>query len=86
MATKKTGKKTAANGNTKAEKFVELAQKRTTRAINNMRSIGKLSNRGNYAYTDEQVNKICEALKNEVVELHKLFTTDPKQSKGGFEL
>ena len=70
----------------KAEKFVELAEKRVTRAINAIRSISKLSNRNSYVYTDVQANKICEALKEEVVSLNDHFTAKKSVAKEGFKL
>ena len=47
----------------KSEKFIELAQKRTQRIINNLELIGNLSNRRNYIYTDDQYEKIFKAIK-----------------------
>jgi len=57
------------------DKFVELAQKRVSRAIKDIRLIGNLSNRTNYSYSDEDVIKIVGALKTEVSRLHKRFET-----------
>ncbi len=47
----------------KSEKFIELAEKRTQRIINNIELIGNLSNRRNYIYTDDQYEKIFKAIK-----------------------
>src|SRR5262249_56798948 len=44
------------------EKFVGLANKRVIRAIKAIQLIGNLSNRSNYDYTDEDVDKILKAL------------------------
>jgi hypothetical protein len=54
-------------------KFVELAEKRVTRAIKDIRLIGNLSNRSNYTYTDEDVRKIMKALKSELDALKARF-------------
>lgn len=70
----------------KAAKFVELAEKRVTKAINAVRSIAKLSNRSNYIYTDAQVAKIAEALRAEVVTMHEHFTAKPGVTREGFTL
>jgi len=56
-------------------KFVELAEKRVTRAIKDIRLIGNLSNKGNYSYTDEDVRKIIRALENEIKRLKQRFKT-----------
>lgn len=70
----------------KSAKFVELAEKRVTKAINAVRSIAKLSNRSNYIYTQEQVDTIANALRQEVVDMHEHFADTPAADKGGFKL
>ena len=70
----------------KAAKFVDLAQKRTTKAINSIRAIRKLANRNNYVFTDEQINKIGEALRDEVVQTVDAFSAKPEAQKEGFKL
>lgn len=91
MASKKTSKKTskkkaASATESKADKFKRLAEMRTTKAINAMRGLQKLSNSNNYEFTDEQVTKICEALKAEVVDLHEAFTKTGGTAKETFTL
>lgn len=48
------------------KKFIELAEKRVTRAIKAIRLIGNLSNRSNYSYSDEDVKKIIRTLRSEL--------------------
>ena len=55
------------------KKFVTLAEKRVTRAINDIRLVGNLSNRSNYKYTDEDVRKIHRALRDAVEEMKARF-------------
>lgn len=55
------------------QKFVELAEKRVSRAIKDIRLVGNLSNRSNYSYTDEDVKKIVKALRFEVEALKSRF-------------
>jgi len=55
------------------KKFVELAEKRVSRALKDLRLIGNLSNRSNYKYTDEDARKICAALKNALAEIQAKF-------------
>lgn len=69
----------------KAAKFIELAEKRVTRAINSIRSISKLSNRNSYKYTDAQAAKICEVLREEVLDVNKHFTAKTAVVKSGFK-
>jgi len=54
-------------------KFVELAEKRVTRAIKDIRLIGNLSNKSNYSYTDQDVRKIIRALEAEIKKLKQRF-------------
>lgn len=54
-------------------KFVELAEKRVTRAIKDIRLIGNLSNKSNYSYTDQDVRKIIRALGMEIRKLKQRF-------------
>ena len=48
------------------DNFVRLAEKRVNNAIKTLRLIGNLSNRSNYSYTDEDVNKIFRTLEREL--------------------
>lgn len=59
-------------------KFVGLAEKRVTKALNDIRLIGNLSNRSNYSYTDEDARKIYKALRDAVEEVKNRF-----ERKGG---
>jgi hypothetical protein len=55
------------------EKFVDLANKRVSKAMTSIRIIGNLSNRSNYDYTEEDVGKIFRALNEEVSACKKRF-------------
>ena len=55
------------------QKFVELAEKRVSRAIKDIRLVGNLSNRSNYSYTDEDVKKIIKTLRSEIDALKSRF-------------
>ena len=48
------------------EKFVTLAEKRTTKALQAISVIGNLSNKSNYTYTEEDIKQIKKALIEEV--------------------
>lgn len=66
----------------KAEKFIELANKRVNRAIKDIKLVANLSNRQNYQYTEEQAKKIIKALQYEVdlVKQSYLASDDDNQS------
>jgi ABC-type Fe3+-hydroxamate transport system substrate-binding protein len=50
----------------KRAKFVQLANQRVTRAIDQIRLIGNLSNRAAYDFTEEDSKKIVKALQRAV--------------------
>lgn len=62
------------------KKFVDLAEKRVSRALKDIRLIGNLSNKSNYSYTDQDVRKIHAALKKALEEMKARF-----ESKGANE-
>lgn len=50
----------------KSERFRRLAEARVNKALGCLRSIGKLSNKGHYEYSEEEVRKIFQTLKREL--------------------
>lgn len=84
-AEKKTAAEKTARDNAKAEKFVTLAEKRVTKAINAVRSVRKLAS-PNYIATQEQVDRIAEVLREEVVEMHAAFGAKGAPAKETFKL
>lgn len=62
------------------KKFVELAEKRVTRTLKDIKLIGNLSNRSNYSYTEKDVATIYRALKKALDEMKAKF-----DSKGAGE-
>lgn len=55
------------------DKFVDLANKRVSKALQTIQLIGNLSNRSNYAYSEEDVTKIFRALQEEIAACKKRF-------------
>jgi len=70
----------------KREKFVEIAEKRVTRAIKDLRLIGNLSNKNNYSYSENDIQKILSALEQEVKALRVRFSSDDKKGVPTFKL
>lgn len=68
------------------EKFVELAEKRVTRVMKDIRLIGNLSNKSNYSYTDEDVRKIIKALEAEIRKLKLKFERHGASDEIDFKL
>lgn len=87
MAKKKATKNTAkAVEESKADKFKRLGAMRATKAINAMRGLQKLSNKNNYEYTPEQVEKIVTVLKDELEAVYNSFTKTGAAAKETFTL
>lgn len=68
------------------EKFVELAEKRVTRTLKDIRLIGNLANKSNYSYTDKDVQKITSALESELKTMRKKFESSGTDSEAIFKL
>jgi hypothetical protein len=73
-------------GRDKAEKFVELANKRVNRALKDMQLIENLANRQNYEYTEDQAKKIIRALQQEVDALKQVFLATGQVGRNEFKL
>lgn len=50
----------------KRERFIRVAESRTNKAINMIRLIGNCASKNNYDYTGKEVQKIFNALENEI--------------------
>jgi hypothetical protein len=68
------------------ERFVELATKRVTRAIKDLRLVANLSNRRVYSYTEADAKKIVRALQREVDALRARFQGDDGGDSSIFSL
>ncbi len=71
---------------TKEEKFKRIASLRTQRILNDIRLLGNCSNRSGYAYSEEEVSKIFEAIKEKLESTRQLFSTSAPKLKDTFEL
>jgi ABC-type Fe3+-hydroxamate transport system substrate-binding protein len=68
------------------EKFVELANKRVTRAIKDLRLVGNLANRRNYTYDEADAKKVIRALQREMDALKARFRGDDGGENSVFSL
>ncbi|EIF51375.1 hypothetical protein [Sulfurovum sp. AR] len=68
------------------DKFVELAEKRVTKALKDIHLIGNLSNKNNYEYTEVDYKKIINALDNAVKNVKKRFEENSKEEHTEFKL
>ena len=72
--------------NINRERFVDLAQKRVNKTVNDIRLIGNLSNKTNYSYTEEDVKKIYSALRTALDEMKVRFEIKAVKEKEAFKL
>ncbi len=70
-------------GESKADAFKRLARKRVTVALDKIRLIGNLANRGSYEYTEQQALAIRAALEGAVNDAMLPF--EAKTVKKGFD-
>ncbi|MHA1424282.1 MAG: hypothetical protein ACTSRQ_13695 [Candidatus Thorarchaeota archaeon] len=59
----------------KRDRFVRIASKRTNQVLNELRKLGNCSNTRMYEFTDEDVKKIFRAIKKETDRIEKLFSS-----------
>lgn len=50
----------------KQERFVRIAENRTNKIIDMIKLLGNCSNKNNYSYSDQQVEKIFNAIEQEL--------------------
>lgn len=77
----------AASANSgKHEKFRELAEARTNRALDDIRRIGNLSNTQLYQWEDGEVRKIIKALRDAVADIEGRFSSPKGKTGAKFKL
>ena len=67
----------------KRAKFVELANKRVTKCVKDLKLVGNLANKANYDFSEEDAKKIVRALQREVDSIRARFSE--KGSSSGLE-
>ncbi|WP_324827630.1 hypothetical protein [Qipengyuania zhejiangensis] len=70
----------------KHEKFRDLAEKRTNKALEAISRIGNLSNTQLYQWEDAELRKILKALRDEVSKVEARFDAPNAKSRRGFKL
>jgi hypothetical protein len=65
------------------QKFVRLAGARVSRTLKDIQLIGNLSNRSNYDYTDDDMDKIFKALNQEIAACKKRFELSKRKAEAG---
>lgn len=70
----------------KSQKFVEIAERRVNRLLEDIRLIGNLSNRNNYSFEAEDVSKIFGVIEAELRNTRKRFDIALASSERSFKL
>ncbi len=70
----------------KRKKFVDIAEKRVNRLINEIRLVGNLSNRSNYEYKEEDVRRIFAAVDAELRNARRRFESTSTADSSSFKL
>ena len=65
----------------KSEIFIRLATPRVEKILKALRILGNCSNRGNYAYSQEQVDEMFNVITTSVRETFQLFTKSKKEQE-----
>ena len=68
------------------ERFIDLANKRVTKTIRDLRLVGNLANKNVYKYEDADVKKILKALSRELAAVKARFEGDNKDNSAIFSL
>lgn len=71
---------------TKRDRFVRLAEKRTSKALQAMRLIANLANRNNYEFFPSDAKRIVSALTREIDDLKRRFDDSPSRAASEFKL
>jgi hypothetical protein len=70
----------------KRERFVDLAEKRVSKAIQTIRLISNLANKNNYEYSEDESNRVIAALEAEVRHLKSRFAAEAAKRRQLFKL
>jgi len=71
---------------TKRDKFVRLAENRTNKILDTLQLLGNCSNQNAYEYSKKDVDKIFNAIQNQLNETKKRFEKQDSKKTGKFTL
>ena len=70
----------------KRQKFIELAESRVNRTLNDIRLISNLSNRSAYEYDEEDAKRIFSTLRREIDTAELRFRGQSARQSSGFRI
>lgn len=65
----------------KEDRFRRIAEARVNKIISMLKLLGNCSHKGNYAYTEQQVEQIFSRLYSELNKVHKRYQTSMKNTR-----
>ena len=71
---------------TKRDKFVRIAENRTNRIIDTLQLMENLANTSNYEYTQKDIDKIFNAIQQQLNETKRAFSKQNGTEKKKFKL
>ena len=71
---------------TKRDKFIRLAENRTNKIIDTLQLLGNCSNTSIYEYTQADVDKIFNAIQQQLTETKKRFSKQSSNKGNKFSL
>jgi len=63
----------------KTDTFKRIAERRVRSVLKSLRLLGNCSNRNNYEYSQEQINKIFVKISETLIDTENLFTKSKKE-------
>ena len=67
--------------NEKEDRFIRIAEKRTNKILEQIRLLSNCSNKNNYSYDDQQVDKIFKAIEKELDLAKKKYIMNKDKNK-----
>ena len=67
--------------NEKEERFIRIAEKRTNKILEQIRLLGNCSNKNNYSYDNQQVDKIFRVIEKELDLAKKKYLMNKNKDK-----
>ncbi|CAI8347549.1 MAG: Uncharacterised protein [Bacteroidota bacterium] len=72
------------NSKLKKERFKRVASKRVDNLLSGIRSLSNCSNTNNYEYTEEDVQKMIKAIKDELKTMETLYKKNLNKNTDSF--
>jgi len=71
--------------NIKRDRFIRIAEGRTTVVLSALEKLGRCANKNNYEYSEKDTKEIFGEINKKLKEIRSMFREGPEK-KGGFKL